>query len=162
MPPVVEADLLMLAQGVLALVLGGVVGWEREAKGKGAGLRTLMLVSFTSFLFVKVSLLAGFSAEGGAEVRTDPIRAIQALVTGIAFVGAGLVFRDRGAEGRTHGLTTAATLLAVAPVGVAVALGHYVLAVGTTLLLLVVLHPVERLEDRLFHRRDAARRPADG
>lgn len=139
----------MLAQSLLALFLGGLVGWEREASNKGAGLRTMMLVSFASFLFVKVSLFAGLVFADGAEVRTDPIRAVQALVTGLGFVGAGVVFHEQR-SGRTHGLTTAATLLAVAPIGIAVALERYVLAVGTALLLLVVLRLVEKAERRIF------------
>jgi putative Mg2+ transporter-C (MgtC) family protein len=142
-------DLQVLAQSLLALALGGLVGWERETSNKGAGLRTMMLVSFASFLFVKVSLFAGLAFADGGEVRTDPIRAVQALVTGLGFVGAGIVFHERE-NGRVRGLTTAATLLAVAPVGIAVALDRYVLAVGTTLLLLVVLRVMAKLEDRFF------------
>lgn len=144
------SDLRVLADALLALALGGVVGWEREAAGKGAGLRTMMLVTLASFLFVEVSLVISAEAvASGASNRVDPVRAVEAIVTGIAFVGAGLVFRGRGSE-RVHGLTTAASLLAVAPVGIAVALGHYVLAAGVTLLLLVVLRLLLRFEQEVF------------
>ncbi len=140
------ADLRTLAEALLALALGGAVGWERQTKRKGAGFRTMMLVSFASFLFVKVSLIAGaLGAPGGA--GSDPVRAIQAVATALGFVGAGIVYRDR-AEGRTRGLTTAAAVLAVAPVGIAVALGRPVLAVGATLLLVVVLGPADWIERR--------------
>ena len=146
MPPVVVADLLTLAESLLALVLGGVVGWERERKRKGAGFRTMMLVALSSFLFVEVSLTAGLQAPGaGDAVQSDPVRAIQAIATGLGFLGAGIVFRDREAD-RTRGLTTAASLLVVSPVGIAVALGHHVLAVGATALLVLVLSVAERAE----------------
>ena len=143
------SDLLLLAEGLIALALGGLVGWEREREGKDAGLRTMMLVSFASFLFLKVSLLAGaVDPTIDDATQTDPVRAIQAIATGLGFVGGGLVFRDRG-DKRTRGVTTAAAILAVSPVGIAVALGHYVLAAGTAAILYLVLGRVERVEDRL-------------
>lgn len=138
------ADLRTLAEALLALALGGAVGWERQTKRKGAGFRTMMLVSFASFLFVRVSLIAG---EMGATGSSDPVRAIQAVATALGFVGAGIVYRDR-AEGRARGITTAAAMLAVAPVGIAVALGRPVLAVGATLLLVAVLGPADWVERR--------------
>ena len=140
MSDLAAADLRTLADALLALALGGVVGWERERKGKGAGFRTMMLVSFASFLFVEVSLAADAAGDGG-----DPVRAIQAIAAGLGFLGGGLVFRDRR-DDRTHGLTTAASLLVVSPIGIAVALGHYVLAVGAAVLLVLVLGVAERAE----------------
>ncbi len=142
------ADLFALAEGLLALALGGVVGLQRERDGKDAGFRTMMLVTFASFLFVKVSMVAGAINPGDPTVRTDPVRAIQAVATALGFVGAGIVYRDRR-DSRTRGLTTAAAVLAVSPVGVAVALGHPVLALGATVLLVLVLGPATRLEKRL-------------
>ena len=147
MPDVLASDLRTLADALLALALGGLVGWERERKGKGAGLRTMMLVAFASFLFVEVSLSAGVSgaAVPGDGVQSDPVRAIQAIATGLGFLGAGIVFRDRESD-RTRGLTTAASLLVVSPIGIAVALGHYALAVGSSVLLVLVLGSAERAE----------------
>jgi putative Mg2+ transporter-C (MgtC) family protein len=147
MPEIVATDLRLLADALLALALGGVVGWERERKGKGAGFRTMMLVSLSAFLFVEVSIAAGADAAQlpGSDVRSDPVRAIQAIATGLGFLGAGIVFRDREAH-RTRGLTTAASLLVVAPIGIAVAVGHYVLAIGSAVLLVLVLSAAERVE----------------
>lgn len=147
MPDLVTTDLRILADALLALVLGGAVGWEREGKDKSAGFRTMMLVSFASFLFVEVSLAAGLDAAqiAGSEVRADPVRAIQAIATGLGFLGGGLVFRDVS-DKRTHGLTTAASLLVVSPIGIAVALEHYVLAIGSAVLLVFVLDVAGRLE----------------
>lgn len=153
MPDALAADLRTLADGILALALGAVVGWERERKGKGAGFRTMMLVAFSAFLFVEVSLAAGLLAAGatGPDVRSDPVRAIQAIATGLGFLGAGIVFRDRE-EDRTRGLTTAASLLVVSPIGIAVALEHYVLAVGSTIILVLVLSAAERVESFIRRR----------
>lgn len=145
-------DLASLAEGLLALALGGIVGWERKNGGKDAGFRTMMLVTFASFLFVEVSMIAGSLGPDDTTVRTDPVRAIQAVATALGFVGAGIIYRDRNEE-RTRGLTTAAAVLAVSPVGMAVAVGHYVLAVGATVLLVLVLGPVDRIE-RHFGPRD--------
>jgi putative Mg2+ transporter-C (MgtC) family protein len=146
-PDVLLADLRTLADAVLALALGGAVGWERERKGKGAGFRTMMLVSFASFLFVEVSMAAGATgaAVPGNDVQSDPVRAIQAIATGLGFLGGGIVFRDRS-ENRTRGLTTAASLLVVSPIGIALALGHYALAIGSAVLLVLVLGSAERVE----------------
>lgn len=152
MPDIIATDLRTLADALLALALGGAVGWERERKRKGAGFRTMMLVSFSSFLFIEVSLAAGADAAQVADgaLRTDPVRAIQAIAAGLGFLGAGLVFRD-AANDRTRGLTTAASLLVVSPIGIAVALGHHVLAIGSTVLLVLVLSVAERAE-QLAHR----------
>ena len=145
-------DLGVLAQALLALALGGAIGLEREAAGKGAGLRTNMLVCLGSFLFVEVGLYitAYFStAFPDIEVVPDPIRVVQAVAVGISFIGAGIIFRDPE-QSRMRGHTTAATLLAVAPIGVAVALERYVLAVGVTVLMVLVLRLVNKLEARFF------------
>jgi putative Mg2+ transporter-C (MgtC) family protein len=145
-------DLGVLAQACLALVLGGAIGFEREASGKWAGLRTNMLVCLAALLFTKTGLLAtAYASEVLAAdlVEADPVRIIQAIAVGISFLGAGVVFRDTEGH-RVRGLTTAATLLTVAPVGIAVALERYVLAVGVTILVLLVLRGVGFVERRFF------------
>lgn len=144
-PEILFQDLETLAKCCLAVLLGGLVGWERESKDKGAGFRTMMLISLASFLFVHLSLYTGLIFAEGDEVRTDPIRAIDALVTGLGFVGAGIIFQDRS-KAKVRGITTAASVLAVAPVGISVALERYVLAIGLTLLLLLILNVFARFE----------------
>jgi putative Mg2+ transporter-C (MgtC) family protein len=141
----------ILLQACGALVLGGALGWERESAGKWAGLRTHMLVCLAACLFVRLGqLLIADSAEGLSPglLRADPTRLIEAIVTGVAFLGAGTIFRDRSAE-KARGLTTAASLLLVATVGIAVALDRYVIAAGVTLLGLIVLRVIERLDRRI-------------
>lgn len=155
-----SADLAILGQAVLALLCGGAIGLERELAGKVAGLRTMMLVCFAATLFVRVSQLivvetAPLLAGMDDALRTDPVRIVQAIVVGISFVGAGAIFR--GPEDRVaHGLTTAATLLAVAPIGIAIAEEHYVLALGATALVVIVLRVFEWVERRFLPPPDAA------
>lgn len=144
-------ELYVLFQACVALFLGGLIGWEREAAGKWAGLRTHMLVCLAAMMFVRVGQ---FLIEDSQEflhaetLRTDPVRIIEAIVTGIAFLGAGTVFRDPEAS-KMRGLTTAASLLVIAPIGVAIAIDRYVLAVGITLLALFVLKTMQRLEAKM-------------
>ena len=86
----------------------------------------------------------------GGALREDPVGMIQAIVTGVAFIGAGTVFRDPSRH-RAEGLTTAAGLLAVAPIGMAVALDKYLVAVGVVVLILVILHLATRFEKKIGH-----------
>jgi putative Mg2+ transporter-C (MgtC) family protein len=144
-------ELQILLQAVVAVVLGGILGWEREAAGKFAGFRTYVLVCLAAMLFVRLGLaligdaIARFPS--GA-LRADPTRTIEALAVGISFIGAGAIFRDRSGAGM-QGLTTAAGLLAVATIGIAVAINRYIVACGITLVGLVVLRVFVNLEHRL-------------
>lgn len=145
-------DIRILLQSLVAVILGGAIGYEREAAGKRAGLRTNMLVCLAAFLFTQISMMmTGEAAAALTEelVLSDPVRIVQAIVIGISFLGAGVIIRDPEKD-RVQGITTAATLLVVAPIGVAVALGHYVLAIGMTAITLVVLRTLNRLELRAF------------
>jgi len=156
-----SSDLVMLAECALALVCGGIIGLERELAGKWAGLRTNMLVCFGAALFVKTSQImvlttAPLWQDGGianSALGADPVRIVQAIVVGVSFVGAGAVFRDPD-KNIARGMTTAATLLVVAPIGIAVAEGHYVLAVGATLLVVLVLRVLDWVEARFIPDRD--------
>src|SRR5262245_35121886 len=136
-----SADLYVLFQSVIAITLGGVLGWEREKAGKWAGFRTHMLVCLASMLLVRCGQLIVTEWEDDLRPGTwmaDPMRLLEAIATGVAFIGAGTVFRA-GRDNVPRGLTTAATLLTVAPIGVAVAIERYILAVGITLLAFLVL-----------------------
>jgi putative Mg2+ transporter-C (MgtC) family protein len=137
----VNLELRILAEAFIALVLGGIIGYERESAGKWAGLRTHMLVCLAAFLFVKMGelLIRDAQARYPSEMlRADPVRILEAIMTGLAFIGAGTIFRDRH-QNIARGLTTAASLLSVAPIGIAVAIHRYVVAVGATLIILFVL-----------------------
>jgi putative Mg2+ transporter-C (MgtC) family protein len=143
-------ELLILVQIVVAVALGGIVGWEREAAGKWAGFRTYMLVCLSAMLFVRLGLaLIGDAAArfpSGA-LRADPTRTIEALAVGISFIGAGAIFRDRSGRAM-QGLTTAAGLLVVAAIGIAVAINRYIVAAGITLISLFILRTLSRVEKR--------------
>jgi putative Mg2+ transporter-C (MgtC) family protein len=140
----------VLLDVVIALLLGGAIGLEREFADRPAGFRTHMLVAAAAALFVGLAdvLLTRFTFEAyGEMLRTDPVRVVEAIVTGIAFLGAGTIFREQGSG--VTGLTTAASILMASALGVAVALDQVLLAVGVTAITLIVLRLLHRFEERL-------------
>jgi putative Mg2+ transporter-C (MgtC) family protein len=135
-------DLSLLLRLLIAGALAAVLGWEREKAGKSAGLRTHILVAVGAALFVSLAQATAREAGGTASsvLRLDPI---QAVATGIGFLGAGLIFKS---EDRVRGLTTAASIWTTAAVGFACGISHYVLAAGATILLFVVLRFLAQFE----------------
>jgi putative Mg2+ transporter-C (MgtC) family protein len=139
-------ELALLVRLLAAGGLAALLGWEREAAHKPAGLRTHMLVGIASALFTVLAELAVREHPGSdEELRSDPIRVIQAVAIGIGFLGSGVIFVSKSGES-VRGLTTAASIWATAAVGIATGLGYYVLAVGATLLLLLVLRVMVRFD----------------
>lgn len=131
---------------LVAAVLAGLLGWERESARKAAGLRTHMLVGIAAALYTAISELAVSEIPRGAEsFQADPIRAVQAVAIGIGFLGSGVIFVSRH-EDRVHGLTTAASVWATAAIGIAAGLQYYWLAMGATLLMLFVLRVLARYD----------------
>jgi putative Mg2+ transporter-C (MgtC) family protein len=131
---------------VLAALLGGAIGWEREAKNKPAGLRTHMLVCASAATLVSIgqTLILQFDPKTPAGVtQSDPIRIIQAVIIGISFIGSGVIEKKDGA---VHNLTTAATLLIATAVGLAVGFRQYWLAIGCALIILAINTALRRLE----------------
>ncbi len=144
-----EALLELKALGYVAgaMGLGAAIGYERETADKPAGMRTHMLVAGAAALLTLVgeALVARLGTEfRPGMVRSDPIRIIEAIATGIAFLGAGTIMRRGGTT--VQGLTTAATILFTAATGIAVASREVVLAVGATFLALATLRLLARLE----------------
>ena len=139
----------LVATTAYAMLLGGLVGFERELKDRPAGFRTHMLVAGAAALLVGLGdLIANhFVAQHSEQVlRIDPIRLIEAVVTAVGFLGAGAIFRRAGGNS-VAGLTTAASLLMVATIGIAAGLHAQLLALGATVItlgVLVVLAWVER------------------
>ncbi|PFG11656.1 MULTISPECIES: MgtC/SapB family protein [unclassified Marinobacter] len=125
---------------VLAVLLGGVLGYERESQGKAAGLRTHMLVSLGAALFV-------IGADPTGTFNDAMSRVIQGVVAGIGFLGAGTIIKSASLS-NIRGLTTAAGLWLTAAMGVAIGLGQEVIAIMTTLLALIILHLVPLLLER--------------
>lgn len=122
---------------LLAGLLGGALGYERERSGKAAGLRTHMLVAIGAALFVLVPQQAGM-------VVGDMSRVIQGIVTGVGFLGAGAIIKQ-ASEQSVHGLTTAAGVWMTAAIGIACGLGREATAVLSTVLALAVLSAVPHL-----------------
>lgn len=141
-----ESDLSIILRLLIIIVFAGLLGWERETAGKSAGLRTHMLVGLGSVLFVSISeiLVENYRSYGDG-MRFDPIRIVQAIVTGISFIGAGLIFVARR-QGVVKNLTTAASIWTTSAIGMIVGLERYFLALVSTILIFLVLRLLSYLE----------------
>lgn len=136
----------MIYKLTLAAVLGMLIGFEREYRGKPAGLRTYMLVALGATLFTIMSYASLESDLGSSSF--DPSRIASQVVVGIGFIGGGLIFLKGD---RMEGLTTAAGLWATAAIGMAVGFGFYIVSIFSTLLVLFVLLALRALEDHIHH-----------
>lgn len=132
---------------LLAALLGSVVGLDRERLERGAGLRTHMLVAVGSAVFMLVSAYGFADVLGHQNVVLDPSRVAAQVVSGIGFLGAGTIILRKEI---VHGLTTAASLWAVAAIGLATGGGLYLAAVAATFVVLFILLAVKPLERHLF------------
>jgi putative Mg2+ transporter-C (MgtC) family protein len=132
-------DVGIVLRLLVAAVLSGVLGWERESERKSAGLRTHILVGIGSALFMSIVVMEieTFPHETNV-LQFDPIRVIQGVVAGIAFLGAGIIFVDKS-QHRVRGLTTAASIWTTTGIGLTVGLGRYLLATMATILIWLVL-----------------------
>ncbi len=140
---------------LVAAGLGGLIGLERERLDRGAGLRTHALVSIASALFTIISAY-GFNdlVLPNRTIAIDPSRIAAQVVSGIGFLGAGLIILRKNT---VHGLTTAASIWAVAAIGMAAGAGMYIIAAISTGILLIILSGLRPLEQRFFpHKRNAA------
>lgn len=144
----------IIGEVALAMLLGGIIGFEREIADKPAGFRTQMLVAGASALLVGLgdTLMRRYVGGGSTNASVDPIRIVEAIVTGISFLGAGTIFRRSESE-QVQGLTTAASILLCAAVGISVALRQFILAVGVTVLALIVLRGLTGVEKWLNKKR---------
>lgn len=140
----VISDMEVVLRLVLAVLLSGLVGLEREVKGRAAGFRTHILVCTGSALVMLTGVYLSESWHGGGVV--DPTRMAAQVITGVGFLGAGTIIQFRDS---VRGLTTAASVWAAAGIGLAVGAGFYVGAVSATLIVLVVLLVLSNLEHRM-------------
>jgi putative Mg2+ transporter-C (MgtC) family protein len=136
----------LIAKLVLAVLMGGAIGLERQMAGKASGLRTNILICLGSALIMDLSMNLGVSFSDATRVG-DPGRIAAQVVTGIGFIGAGTIMQARGA---ITGLTSAATIWMVAAIGLTVGAGFFVEALGATALVLIVLSGLGRVEYRLL------------
>ena len=132
-------EIQVLGRILLAALLRGLVGIEREFAEKPAGLRTHMLVGSVSTLLVVLGVQVVGAFDQQNLITADPIRILQAIVVGISFLGAGTILKYGADDKRTvEGLATSASILSVAAIGFAVALNAYILATGATFLNLMI------------------------
>jgi putative Mg2+ transporter-C (MgtC) family protein len=137
---------VILIRLLIAALLGGIIGYEREAHSIAAGLRTHILIAMAAALFTSLAFEIFHNAlEGGSE-NPDPIRAVEAVTAGIAFLGAGAIFQQRGS---VQGLTTGAGMWLAGAVGVCVALGYYLIAATVALFAVVVLAALRAFAHRV-------------
>jgi putative Mg2+ transporter-C (MgtC) family protein len=141
-----------LSRLLLAACFGALVGLEREVRGRQAGFRTYLLVCLGSALTMLVSVQFAFhpwiaqSRNEGININIDPARLAYGVMTGIGFLGAGVIVQNKG---QVRGLTTAAGLWCVAALGLAVGFGMYLLSVLVTVLILAALWILDYVEDAL-------------
>ncbi len=136
-PDIEEATRVVLRLG-MAMLLGAMIGYEREAAGKAAGLRTHMLVALGSAMFVLVPLQAGVPL-------ADMSRVLQGIASGIGFLGAGAIIKLNSEES-IKGLTTAASIWMVSAIGVAAGMGREATALLATIFTLVILEILQRVK----------------
>lgn len=147
---------------VMALIFGGAVGLERELRNRPAGLRTHMIVSMAAAIFVLTAneLYYALAAQFSGTPAIDPLRTIEAVVAGVAFLGAGSIIRgdpEGGRKGSTvRGITTGATLWLAGAIGLACGGGFYVIAVLAVVFSLLVLRLVGWAEHRWVPEEDDA------
>jgi putative Mg2+ transporter-C (MgtC) family protein len=127
---------------LLAAAVGAAIGIEREMKDRPAGLRTHMLTALASAVFTILT----FEIYHGSKSTSDPIRIVEAVTAGVAFLAAGVVIFTRG---QVHGLTTGAGMWLAGAIGVACGLGLWQIALFSTLLALVVLALLYAFESKL-------------
>lgn len=127
---------------MMAAILGGILGFEREHRGKAAGVKTHMLVAVGSALFVLIPYQAGIS-------EAELSRVVQGIIAGIGFLGAGAILKKGADEKELKGLTTAAGIWLTSAIGVAAGLGRESSAVLCTLLALVILVIIPKFAERL-------------
>ncbi|MCJ7777192.1 MAG: MgtC/SapB family protein [Sedimentisphaerales bacterium] len=134
-----KGNIVEVLRILLAVVLGGVIGLERQLSGKPAGLRTNIMICLGSAVFTIIS-------EHMAKPGDSVTRIASQIVTGVGFLGAGAIIRERGG---IHGLTTAATIWLVASIGMACGAGFYSLAVISTIIAIIVLIGLVKLDKYL-------------
>ena len=129
---------------ILSIVLGGIVGYERQASNKAAGLRTHVLVCMGSYMIMIRSVNVYYTVEG--QTNADPARLAAQVISGIGFLGAGTIMKEGPL---VTGLTTAASIWVVSAIGLAVGFGYYSGAIMATLLAFATLSLLYQLEKRL-------------
>ena len=132
----VEVDLILIARMLLAAICGAFLGYERKHRGKSAGIRTHLVVAAASALMIIVSKY-GFNdmADAAVNYRLDPSRIAAGVVSGVGFLGAGMIFLRRDTP---QGLTTAAGIWATSGIGMAIGAGMYTIGISATVFIYIL------------------------
>jgi putative Mg2+ transporter-C (MgtC) family protein len=138
----------IVARLCVAVVFGGIIGFERELSLHSAGLRTHILVALAAATYTILTLEIFHLPEVMSNGRSDPVHSVEAVTAGIAFLGAGVIFRGSGSP---HGLTTAAGMWLAGAVGMCAGLGYYAIGLFVALLALVILALLKQLDRKLDH-----------
>jgi putative Mg2+ transporter-C (MgtC) family protein len=126
-----------LLELLLVILIGGIIGSEREYRSKSAGFRTIILICLGSYLFTSFSLHLGTSS---------PDRIAANIVTGIGFIGAGVIFRG---DRTVNGITTAAVIWSTAALGMGIAAGYYIVVIVSTLVIMAALYLFKYIESAI-------------
>lgn len=151
-------QLIILGRATVAMFLGGLIGLERELEDKPAGLRTHMIIATASCLLIGISdIIIKFYSESSfsGSLRIDPMRALQAIIMGVCILAGGAILRDKN-ERTVRGLTTVVSFLLSSAIGLSAGTGQYILAVGTTILGIIMLlffQLIEKIIKKHFTRR---------
>ena len=145
----------IIVRMLLSIVMGGAIGWERASRSKPAGLRTHVLVALgsTVFTLIMLEIYGAMVSAQGSMGQPDPLRIVEAIASGLGFLGAGCIIRERGA---VEGLTTASTLWITGALGVACGVGHYIIAGFAIVLVMVTLIGLRRFRGGAIPKRNAA------
>ncbi|OLP59904.1 hypothetical protein BJF93_09890 [Xaviernesmea oryzae] len=137
---------VMIARFCGAIISGALIGYERQARNKAAGLRTHILVSLAACVFAVISVESIHLEDFGREqVRIDPMRVVEAVTSGVAFLAAGTIVMARG---RVHGVTTGASMWLAAAIGLAIGFGYWPVALFSMAACLLTLTAIYQLERR--------------
>jgi putative Mg2+ transporter-C (MgtC) family protein len=148
----------ILIRLVVAVIFGAIIGFEREMSLHSAGLRTHILVALAAALYTVLTLEIFHLPEVMTNGRSDPVHAVEAVTAGIAFLGAGVLFRGGP---RPHGLTTAAGMWLAGAVGMTAALGYYFIGLFVCVLAVVVLALLKAVDRQIERRRARPERLAE-
>lgn len=140
----IELDKVYIIRILVAMLLGGLVGMERQLRGRVAGLRTNILVCIGAAAITVVfdRMFAMYSIDAHSVIRMDPARVAAGIITGVGFLGAGAIIKS---DDSIRGLTTAASIWAVAAIGIAAGVGYFIIATTLTLLILFSLYILHTL-----------------
>lgn len=143
---------ILLLRLLIAAVLGALIGFERETANRTAGLRTHILISTASALFTLLAFEI-FHISDVSQANPDPIRAVEAVTAGVAFLGAGAIFQQRGS---VRGLTTGAGMWLAGAVGICAALGYYLIGFAVAVFAVMVLALLRAFAHRMTDQEDEA------